>query len=471
MGELIKAKLQEVRADEHQTPEGEAVPVQFNPESLKLRLQNQTDGGRSRGRQRRQHNGSSSTSLSMDLVFDTADEGTDEAPVSVRTRTAIVEKYVLPKENTSDAPPLLQFQWDQLIITGVVESVDIEFDHFAANGAPLRAKVSLSIKEQDPKYTYVNPDERNSSGSEPAGTGDNSAAAPGSGTNEDNNSGDANERTDTALDGETAPEFLARQGLDPSAWRGLGVDLSAGLSLEAGIEVGFSASLSASLGVGVSVGVLAKAGVSLEASLGIGASAVFSAGAGVSVGTTGGEAAGKSTGKKIDGDSAGLAISAAGGIQSAVETLKIRETASAAGAAQSAFGLAVSPTAGIQSVQMGPAISRTPLSRAAPSAVPAGGVAQLPRSPKADPRSTSYGYGVPLRALYPTALSQEEITVCGPSGRAGGGDAGPQFRKQKTTPPWEALPKRESARSLADGAESNRRRGVCGQLHKPCGCH
>ena len=212
MAELLKAKLQEVSADKNQSPVGEAVPVQFNPSSLKLKLQNKTDGGRSRGRQRRQHNGTSSTVLSMDLVFDTADEGTDAAPVSVRTKTAIVEKYVLPKEDTSDAPPRLQFQWDELIIAGVVESVDIDFDHFAANGAPLRAKVSLSIKEQEPKYTYVEgssgPAAKKSSNASPAGSGGNTPSTPGTGTNTSNTSNNS-DRSDTALDGETPADFFS----------------------------------------------------------------------------------------------------------------------------------------------------------------------------------------------------------------------------------------------------------------------
>lgn len=463
MGELLKAQLQEVRADENQTAVGDPVPVQFNPESLKLRLQNQTDGGRSRGRQRRQHNGSSSTSLSMDLVFDTADEGTDEAPVSVRTRTAIVEKYVLPKEDTSDAPPLLQFQWDQLIVTGVVESLDLEFDHFAGNGAPLRAKASVTIKEQDPKYTYVTgasgPAARDSANAQPAGSGGPAGAAPGRGTNEGSGAGSAENspRSAEALDGESAPEFLARQGLDPSAWRGLGVDLSGGLELQAGLEVGFSASLGASLGVGVSAGVQASAGVSLEAALGIGASAVFSGSAGANRQDSSGGSSDTGNGRAAprapaDGDAAGLALSAAGGLQPALDAVRRRETAAAADAARGAFGLAP-PLAGD--------IAGGDVTVAAAAAESAGG---------RDPRATSYGYGVPLRPLFATAPSRERLLVGG--ARVGGkrgdsvaGSEGPAFRRQKTTPPWQALPRRDSARQLVEGGG-----GVCGCGGAKCRC-
>ena len=51
MAQLQKAQLQEVKADENQTPLGDALPVQFNPTTLSLKLTNESDGGRTRGRQ------------------------------------------------------------------------------------------------------------------------------------------------------------------------------------------------------------------------------------------------------------------------------------------------------------------------------------------------------------------------------------------------------------------------------------
>lgn len=507
MSELLKATLQEVSSDSSQKAIGDPVPVQFNPSSLKLKLQNKTDGGRSRGRQRRQHNGASSTVLSMDLVFDTADEGTDETPVSVRTKTSIVEKYVLPKEDTSDAPPRLQFQWDELIIAGIVESVDIDFDHFASNGAPLRAKVSLSIKEQEPKYTYVEgaagAAAKDSSNASTAGSGGGNDSQPGTGTNTDNNT-DNSDRSAPALEGESPSDFLARQGLDPSAWRGLGVDLSAGLSLQAGVEVGFSAGLSASVGVGVSLGVHAQASVSLEASLGVSASAVFSgtaaanvnasasASASASAGGSSSSVAGVSSSTTVNGDAAGLALSAAGGIQSAMETVKITETAAASSSAKASFGLSggsvsgavmsntassasagsantVSTTASASSttVSQTPRQSPTSLSSQGESASDSTTATTSVSLPKADPRSASYGYGVPLRPVYPTALVQQDTVVCKSTATTKRSDGGPQFRKQKTTPAWEALPKRDSARKIADAAQASRRKkpfnsGSCG---------
>ncbi|HEX5080966.1 MAG TPA: hypothetical protein VFY40_02900, partial [Blastocatellia bacterium] len=71
--------------------EKDSFPVQFNPTTLKLTLSNQVEGGDSQGRQVRQHIGPSSTTLSLDLIFDTADEGTTENPRSVREKTKKLE--------------------------------------------------------------------------------------------------------------------------------------------------------------------------------------------------------------------------------------------------------------------------------------------------------------------------------------------------------------------------------------------
>ncbi len=489
MAELQKAKLQEVKADKNQKPIGVALPVQFNPGSLRLKLTNQSSGGRSRGNQRRQNNGQGSTVLSMDLVFDSADEGSEGTPVSVRNKTNIVERFVLPKERSSEAPPLLRFEWDKLIIVGIVESLDINFEHFASNGAPLRAKMSLSIKEQNPKYAYLKLGKGKKDSDAAKNSGGNKSA-PGSGTNEQGGKSSNSDRSDTALDGESAAEFLARQGLDPNAWRGLDVDLSAGLSLQAGVEVGFSANLSTGLGIGVSAGISSNTGVSLEASLGIGASAVLTAGAGGSVGAAvsaglssigGANKAGVSHTTKVSGNDAGKALSAAGGIRSAIETVKTKEIHAITSAAQTAFGLlARGDNAGLvalafasRATAAGTSVSYSPLAASQKAGVggnlPAAGGNRMPANainlPRADPRSTSYGYGVPLEPLYAAALTQGQVRLC-PRNESGlRADDGPNFRQEKTTPPWVALPRRDKTRALADQKQTQCSSRNC-QCHK-----
>jgi len=459
MTQLQKAKLQEVSADQNQSPIGDPVPVQFNPSSLRLKLTNQSDGGRSRGRQRRQNNGQSSTVLSMDLVFDTADEGTADAPVSVRTKTSEVEKFVLPKQDGGETPPRLQFQWDKLIIAGIVESLDIEFDHFAENGAPLRARVSLSIKEQEPKYTYLQSGRGSKGSANASNPGGMGAATPGGGTNEPTAVSKPSDRSAQALENETAAEFLARQGLDPAAWRGLDADLGAGLTLKAGVDIGFGAALSVGAGVGMTGGANAGGGVSLAASLGIN-------------GAKSGDDKINATSptKKIDGDAAGLALSAAGGVEAAIASVKKEQAGNAVSTTQSAFGVAPAVGKAASSASGNGAASASAVARGASAKTSASSLAEITGGIEStvDTRAISYGFGVPLRPQYGVATTQQSFTLCA-SLRAS--DSGPQFAKQRTTAPWVELPARVEARQRADRVEAKKRRSPCEYHPHPCSCH
>src|SRR6476620_9636308 len=97
MPPLKKATLRQIKADASAEPLGDEIEVQFNPASLKLQLANKVEGGDTKGRQTRQYLGKTSTTLTFEVHFDTADDGTTAAPVSVRTKTAMIERFVLPK--------------------------------------------------------------------------------------------------------------------------------------------------------------------------------------------------------------------------------------------------------------------------------------------------------------------------------------------------------------------------------------
>lgn len=484
MPHLEKAKLQPVRADRNNSPAGDAVDVQFNPTSLRLRLSNQTEGGRSRGRQRRQHTGTSSTVLTMQLVFDTADEttGSADAPqaVSVRTRTAMVEQFVLPREDGSETPPLVKFSWNELVIIGIVENVDIDFDLFAADGVPLRAKVSLSIKEQDPRYQYLQTGAGARGNRDAQAPGANSAGQPGSGNPA------AGNRSAPALAGESGPEFAARMGLDPSAWRGLDVDLSAGLSLEAGLEVGFSAGLSLDAGVGFSAGFSAGADASLEASFGL------AAGTGAGPGTN-----------LSAGSSAGFALSAAGGVSAAIESVKSIQAQTASQAAKKAFTPPGQTPPAPSSVLSGVvATSAKKVSRSRPAAATAaepaaahevaslksprrrptehtpltsGGFStyseqqQAPATasvPNADKRTTGFGRGVPLRDRIRTTQTRVQPRICTLGAPVSESSCPmPEFSTDPTVSPWIKLPARDKGRRSADRAEEERKTHPCSVLY------
>ncbi|HEX3131871.1 MAG TPA: hypothetical protein VH394_31325 [Thermoanaerobaculia bacterium] len=409
--ELLKAELIELKPGDPpvEVPDS-SVPVQFNPTTLRLQISNQAEGGKAQGRPARQYI-ATSTVLSMDLVFDTADEGTSDEPRSVRERTAMVERFVLPKEKGTEAPPKLRFRWgDGLQFDGVVSSVNVDFDHFAANGVPLRAKVGLSLTEQDAKYQVV-PAQDKANARQP---GENKPGLPGSAGLSGGLGGGLglsagiglsaglsiglsasfgfSASASLSLGGETAAGFAARMGLDPGAWRGLDVDLSGGLTLEAGVEVGFDASLNASTGLGASVGFGAGADAPAEAAFGLKADAAVSSGYSAAIGGS------------LDPQlGAGFALSAAGGVTSAVESVAIVKTTAAAEASREAFALppAVTPAAPAR-----PGLPEQPRAPLALSGVPSparqAAAPPAPRPPRVDPRAASFGFGVPLRPSVPS---------------------------------------------------------------------
>jgi hypothetical protein len=414
MSGLAKATLVELNGEATPREIGEPVPVQFNPASLRMQMTNANEGGHARARQRQQHTGSGATTLALDLHFDTADEGETDAPVNVRDRTALVRRFLLPAEGSSEPPPRVRFHWGDFIFDGIVNSCSEELELFSAGGVPLRARCSVSIKEQDSRFAA---NERGPGRADTAGATEPGAAAGAPGT-----VATGGDRTAPALAGESLPDFAARMGLDPEAWRGLaaGVDLS--LSLEGGVELDFSASLSMSLGVGVSVGVDADVGASVEAAFGV-------------------EAAGSGTTAQSPEQAAGFALAKAGGVTAAVESVAAAKADEATGKAVAAFaqpGASAAPTAARPAPPVQP---RPPLRAAAglPSPVSQAAVPAAPPVPRADARATSFGFGVPLRPRRQAA----PMVGAPPETRLAG------------TPGWVALPPRGAAPAGA-GA--------------PCGC-
>ncbi len=452
---LEKAKLQEVSNDAKSTPIGKAVNVQFNPTTLRVKLSNSIEGGKSRGRQKRQYIGSSSSVLTLELVFDTADEGTTAKPRSVREKTNFLESFVLPtKAGAKETPPRLQFSWGDLIFQGIVESLGIDYEYFASNGTPLRAKASLSIKEQKAEYQFLEAGAGAKTAENTKKPGDPPASAVGS------KDSAGSDQSAPALGGETPAEFASRMGLDPGAWRGLDVDLGASLALDAGVEVGFSAGLSAGAGVGINLGVEAGADLSLEAAFGLEVATGVSAGSGALGGNVGAEVA------------AGFALSAAGGVSAAHESVKIVESESASQAAREAFAAPVAAASGTATRQQParPDQPRTPLITTGPrSPAQQQTTEPAPPPPRADARAATYGFGIPLRGRITVAAMAREGLV---HGNAALNPESVQddwaFRTDPTTPPWLALPPLDSARSQADALQQEYRRKRCCGCLKPC---
>jgi hypothetical protein len=441
---LSKATLTELSGDRTPTPAGDPVEVQFNPSSLRLQMTNNVEGGKSTTRPVEQHTGKSSDTLSLELVFDTADEGTTSAPRSVRERTADISKFVRPKDGAKQTPPRLRLQWGDFLFEGVMTSYSEELDLFASTGEPLRAKVQVSILGQDTRFESLatGPGAGTGAGAQPPGGGAGAGDGP-------------IDRVATALGGESAPALAARLGLDPSAWRGMSFGDASPLTLSAGLEVGFSASLSAGAGIGVRAGVEAGLGLSLEARLGLPP-------------TTGGAPGGPAPATAAAPAAAsGAALAAAGGVGAAVEQLKIGRSEAARAQALAAFAApgATAAAEGADAATVPAAPRPAPLRdgdepsatvrRPAPPAAP---------PPRADARAVTFGFGVPLRARITGAVRSHDAL----DGRAVVGvrapDAGVALTRDPTVAPWQVLPAAHEARTAADAAQLLRR------PPRPCGC-
>ncbi len=319
---LVKAVLQEISWDDkgHVTDGSKIVPVQFNPESLKVAFSNQTASGDQRGASALQYVGTGTTKLSFDLWFDVTNPEhvlVDKAehtlvadpqgqppkgtapPDDVRELTKDVVYFITPdttknKGNAKDPkfiPPGLRFLWGTFKFEGIVDSINESLEFFSPEGRPLRAKVSLSLTKQEIQFkiepqerTPVNPPQQ-------AQAGDTAAGLKGKGTGSPEGW-----QPMAAANGIENPRLLAPGTL---------IDTSAGLggALGGGIGVGVGGGVGAGIGIGAGV----SAGAGLSAGAGISAGAGAALGGGLRAGAAGGAGIG-------GGISGGLGAGISGGI-------------------------------------------------------------------------------------------------------------------------------------------------------------
>jgi len=438
MPALAKATLQEISADESAEPIGDPIEVQFNPTSLRMQMSNRTEGGQQQGRTARQYVGSSSTTLALELVFDSADEGTTDAPLSILVRTSQVEYFIKPqpREGENDAPPKVRFHWGQIFIDGVMETLNLDLDHFAHDGTPLRAKATMAIKAQEPEYQF---NERGPGANEGGGESapNSQAAAPGSSnnalsndlngklnnpvTNTLNNLNKAlNNKVLKAFDNESLAQLAQRAGIDPRAWRALADGISNPLRLEAGVDIKVGGKIKASFGIGIKAGV--QVGVSLDTSTKLGLSPA-------------------TAGARNDATSAlgkGYALATAGGVGSALESLKKANSASAAQSAKLAFAGSSGAITTTETTAVGSEVFEL----------------------RADPRDTGFGFGIPLRERVNTGDQDRANLLLGqaPIKSRISHDLLPLIY-DPTVPAWEALPKSAEAQAVRNEHHS-----------QPCHC-
>jgi len=332
MPDLKKAELVEISAGNNPQPMGKPDLVQFNPTTLRVQISNQTAGGHQAGSQARQRPGTGEMTVSFDLVFDTADEGGD-----VLRKTAIVERYVRPRGNApgQEAPPRVQFTWGSFQVQGTMESANLDIDLFDAGGTPLRAKVAVSIKGQDPRWTYQ-PVAPATPAPGRAGLPVNAAALP-AGAPGSQGSSRAADKVVQAMPGESLPQLAARFGLDPGAWRALADGLTDPLNLSLGQEVSLPASLV--LGSAGSTSAQGRDPARTTGSLGLVGAEV---GAGAGSASSGG--GGIANAARRAPQQGGLALTARGGVGAAIDSTHAQAHSTSADASLAAFGLGAADT-------------------------------------------------------------------------------------------------------------------------------
>lgn len=95
--------------------------------------------------------------LALELLVDTSD-----------TLEDVRKKYVdglrdLMRINAElHAPPIVAFSWDTQVFKGVLESLGVSYVLFSPDGVPLRAKLSVSLKEYRPAAVQFREIERHS---------------------------------------------------------------------------------------------------------------------------------------------------------------------------------------------------------------------------------------------------------------------------------------------------------------------
>ena len=107
---------------------GEPLPVHFNPETLEYQLTNNIDQ-RGNSNSNKQYISQSTGKLTMQLLFDTTDTGTD-----VRSVTERLQALMKPKEEgRKRVAQVVQFEWGAFRFKGTFDSYKETRDYFSSS--------------------------------------------------------------------------------------------------------------------------------------------------------------------------------------------------------------------------------------------------------------------------------------------------------------------------------------------------
>lgn len=153
---LVKAELQEIDLASPEKEPTKKVPVQFNPETLKVSFANQIQtpegSGDQRGSPAQQFVGAGTTKLTLQLWFDVNAPQDGQTLLDVRKMTEKISYFITPKPNPKDKkkfiPPGIRFIWGSFQFDGLMESLEESLEFFSSDGIPLRASMTLNLTQQ-----------------------------------------------------------------------------------------------------------------------------------------------------------------------------------------------------------------------------------------------------------------------------------------------------------------------------------
>jgi nucleoid-associated protein YgaU len=141
--EFAEAELRIVEPTEDKA----TVPLHFNPSEYKLKKENTFAEVPIPGLESPpiQYVRGGARVLSMDVLVDTSGE-----LENVREKYVAKIEGLLAQSEKLHAPPIVEFAWAEQVFRGVLASLEVNYILFHSDGKPLRAKLSMTLKEYRP---------------------------------------------------------------------------------------------------------------------------------------------------------------------------------------------------------------------------------------------------------------------------------------------------------------------------------
>lgn len=138
------------------TKDSTVVNFMFNPDQYTISKTIQYTPGQQTGATtaKSNFNQGNPRTMSLTLWFDTYIDGPSAVAVTAFTKPLWDMTVVDPAKN---APPVVEFHWNQLILRAVITQMSEQFTLFKPDGTPVRSKVTVALTEKPPDNAAADP--------------------------------------------------------------------------------------------------------------------------------------------------------------------------------------------------------------------------------------------------------------------------------------------------------------------------